>query len=332
MRFPGYARRVANRLPVRTITMPTPYAVGPVNAYLIEAEPLTLVDTGINTPEAQNALALALAGAGYFVESIQRILITHAHPDHYGLIPYLQEASGATVYFPEREIARVRDKQMLFEVGRLLVEAGMPLELLFKMDQQRKKDPGAKVPHEEVVPVKDGDTFEFRADDEVFELQALLMPGHTGGHVVYFEPASRTMFAGDQLLPDVSPNPLLEPSLDEPGQRRRSLEEYLESLERMAKMEIALAYPGHGQPVTRPQHLIESTIEHHLKRKAAVAQRLDAAGKTPYDIAQEVYPHVTGYDTFLAVSEIVAHLDLVVHDGDAVVEEREGVTYYLAAP
>lgn len=320
-------------LPVRPVTMPTPYAVGPVNAYLIEAEPLTLVDTGINTPEARNALVLALAGAGYFVESIERILITHAHPDHYGLIPYLQGASGATVYFPEREIARVRDSQMLFEVGRLLMEAGMPLELLFKMDQQRKKDPLPKVPHEEVVPVKDGDVFAFEgADGAAFEITALLMPGHTGGHVVYFEPETKTLFAGDQLLPDVSPNPLLEPSLDEPGQRRRSLEEYLVSLERMAGMGIELAYPGHGAPVTDPQRLIEGTIEHHLKRKAAVAQRLGPQGRTPYEIAQEVYPHVTGYDVFLAVSEIVAHLDLVVHDGNAVVEEREGVTYYLAAP
>lgn len=96
-------------------------------------------------------------------------------------------------------------------------------------------------------------------------------------------------------------------------------------------MDISLAYPGHGAPVRGPQKLIESTIEHHLKRKAAVAQRLGPSGKTPYDIAQEVYPHVTGYDSFLAVSEIVAHLDLVVHDGNAVVEERDGVTYYRSA-
>ncbi|HYP24731.1 MAG TPA: MBL fold metallo-hydrolase [Actinomycetota bacterium] len=323
----------AQALPVRQVTMPTPYAVGPVNAYLIEAEPLTLVDAGINTPDARNALVLALASAGYFVESLERILVTHAHPDHYGLVPYLQEVSGATVYFPEREIARVRDSQMLFEVGRLLVQAGMPLELLFKMDQQRKKDPAPKVPHDAVVPVKDGDEFHFESpSDTRFTLRALLMPGHTGGHVVYFDDDSKTLFAGDQLLPDVSPNPLLEPSLDEPGQRRRSLQEYLVSLERMAEMRIALAYPGHGAPVEDPQRLIEQTIEHHLKRKAQVAQRLGPDGKTPYQLAQEVYPHVTGYDTFLAVSEIVAHLDLVVHDGNAVVEEREGVTYYLGAP
>ena len=158
--------------------MPTPYAVGPVNAYLIDAEPLTLVDAGINTPQAQNALLLGLASFGFFPQSIERILITHAHPDHYGLVHVLQELSGATVYFPEREIARVRDRQMLFEVGRLLVEAGMPLELLFKMDQERKKDRARpRMSHDEVVPVKHGDTFAFKGEAGDFELETHLYRG-----------------------------------------------------------------------------------------------------------------------------------------------------------
>lgn len=310
--------------------MPTPYAVGPVNAYLIEAEPVTLVDAGINMPQAQNALLIGLAEAGYFPQAIERILITHAHPDHYGLVHVIQELSGATVYFPEREIARVRDRQMLFEVGRLLVEAGMPLELLFKMDQERKKDrtkPGMS--HDEVVPVKHGDRFWFKTHGHAFELEAHLSPGHTGGHIVYFERESRTLFAGDQLLPDVSPNPLLEPSLDEPGERRRSLKEYLSSLEKMAALDPMVAWPGHGDVVRDPQALITRTIEHHLERKQKVAEHLTAEGKSPYEISREIYPDVGGYDSFLAVSEVVAHLDLVVEDGDAIVEDREGVTVYL---
>lgn len=322
----------AQSLPVRRIVLPTPYAVGPVNAYLIEAEPLTLVDAGLNTPQSRNALALAFAASGYFIESVQRVLVTHAHPDHYGLVHVVQEASGATVYFPEREIARVRDRQMLFEVGRLLMEAGMPLELLFRMDQERKKDrtrPG--LDHDTVIPLRDGDTFAFRAEDGAFSLTALDMPGHTGGHMVLHEPVTGTLFAGDQLLPDVSPNPLLEPSLDEPGERRRSLKEYLVSLERMAGMDLKLVYPGHGEPVTEPGALIASTIEHHYKRKANVASHLGPEAKTPYEIAQEIYPKVSGYDVFLAVSEVIAHLDLVVDDGDAVIEDRDGVVYYRAA-
>jgi glyoxylase-like metal-dependent hydrolase (beta-lactamase superfamily II) len=308
--------------------MPTPYAVGPVNAYLIEADPLTLVDAGINTPAANNALVIALTSAGYFPESIQRVLVTHAHPDHYGLVHVIQESSGATVYFPRREIERVRDRQMLFEVGRLLLEAGMPLELLFKMDQERKNDPRPMVKHDEVIPVGDGDRFELETSEGSFELEAMDMPGHTGGHMVYVESTSGTMFAGDQLLPDVTPNPLLEPSLDEPGERRRSLREYIESLQKMAALELTLAYPGHGEPITDPEALIARTIEHHEKRKATVAGHLGREGKSPYELAREIYPKVTGYDVFLGVSEVVAHLDLVVEDGDAIVDERDGVTYY----
>ncbi len=311
--------------------MPTPYAVGPVNCYLIQAEPLTLVDCGINTPEAQRELVLGLERCGIAPESIERILITHAHPDHYGLVSFLQDRSGATVYFPKREIARVRDKQMLFEVGRLLLEAGMPLELLFKMDQQRKAGPQPGIHHDEVVPIDEGDRFAFTAPAGDFELTTLHMPGHTGGHVVFHEPETGTLFAGDQLLPEVSPNPLLEPSLEEPGERRRSLKEYLASLDRMETLGLHLVYPGHGDVVSEPDQLIRATTEHHLKRKVEVAGYLTDEPKTVYEIASEIYPDVSGYDVFLSVSEVVAHLDLVVEDGDAVVDVADGVTLYRSA-
>lgn len=317
---------------VHRIEMPTPYAVGPVNAYLVAADPLTLIDAGINTPQAQNALLLGLESAGFFPQSIERVLITHAHPDHYGLVHVLQEMSGATVYFPEREIARVRDRQMLFEVGRLLIEAGMPLDLLFKMDQARRKDrTKPEMSHDEVIPVKHGDRFGLEASGGSFELETHLSPGHTGGHVIYLEPQSKTLFAGDQLLPNVSPNPLLEPSLDIPGERRRSLKEYLTSLEKMEAMNLSLAYPGHGGVVTEPTALIRRTIEHHIEKKHKVAEHLTTERKSPYEISREIYPDVSDYDTFLAVSEVVAHLDLVVDDGDATIEDREGVTVYLRA-
>lgn len=311
--------------------MPTPYAVGPVNAYLILGEPITLVDAGFNMPQAQNALFLELAAANLFPESIQRVLITHAHPDHYGLLHVIQDRSHATVYFPAGEIRRVRDQQMFMEVGRLLMEAGMPLELLFKMDQRRQNEPRPKMKHDEVVPITGGETFDVTVGGETVSLETHHMPGHTGGHVVYFDPSTRTLFAGDQLLPNTSPNPLLEPSLDEPGERRRSLKEYLGSLDRMHEMDPAIAYPGHGDPITDPRALIEWTIEHHDKRKVTIAGHLDGAGKTPYQLAEELYPDKIGYEAFLAVSEVVAHLDLIVDDGDAVIEERDGVTYYSAA-
>ena len=313
---------------VHRIEIPTPYEVGPVNAYLIDAEPLTLIDAGINTDDGRQAFLDGITRAGRSPDQVERVLVTHAHPDHYGLVHVLQEAGDPAVYFPAREILRVRDRQMLFETGRLLVQAGMPLELLMKMDEARKSNPRPKVRYEDLVSVDDGDRFGF-ADGS--ELVALFMPGHTGGHIVYLDRASRIAFAGDQLLPETSPNPLLEPSLDEPGERRRSLREYLDSLERLDEIGIEVAYPGHGDVVTDPHALIRRTIEHHAERKDAIAERLSADAKTPYELAREFYPHVDDYGSFLAVSEVVAHLDLVVEEGRAAVEEREGVTYYRAA-
>jgi glyoxylase-like metal-dependent hydrolase (beta-lactamase superfamily II) len=306
--------------------MPTPWNIGPVNCYLIESTPLTLIDAGFDSPQGRNILTITLADRGCFLESIERILITHGHPDHYGLVSMIQEASGANVYFPEKEIKRVRDPAMMFETGRLLVEAGMPLELLFKMSTRRGREAamGSGVDHDQVVLVKDGDRFSFGD----FELVAHDMPGHTGGHLVYLEPETKTMFAGDELLPATSPNPLLEPSLTEPGERRRSLKDYLASLQKMGEMGLKLVYPGHGDPVTEPNELIRSTVEHHLKRKVEVAGYLSDEGQSPYQIAERMFPTKMDYEAFLAVSEVVAHLDLVVEDGDGEIVEREGVTYY----
>ncbi|MDQ4145782.1 MAG: MBL fold metallo-hydrolase [Actinomycetota bacterium] len=313
-------------MPVRRIRIPTPYAVGPVNSYLIEAEPLTLVDSGINTTEGKEVLFEGLSSGGTRPQDVRRIIVTHAHYDHYGLIHEIQDVSGATIHFPARELARVGDRQMFAEIGRLLMQAGMPLELLLKMDEARKQSTRPRLQPDDIVPIEDGARFSF---EEGFQLEAHFMPGHSGGHFVYLETVTRTLFAGDQLLPDVSPNPLLEPSLDEPGERRHSLKEYLHSLEAMAAMDPLLVLPGHGDPVEDPQKLIKETTEHHVKRKGDVAAHLDADPKSPFELAQAMYPHVSGYDVFLSVSEVIAHLDLVVEDGDAVAEEDQaGVIRY----
>jgi glyoxylase-like metal-dependent hydrolase (beta-lactamase superfamily II) len=311
---------------VHRIVMPTPYGVGPVNAYLVDGDPLTLVDAGFQTDESKQAFIDQLAATGHQPSDIRRVLVTHGHPDHYGLVPWLQEMD-IEVHFPGHELDRMTGKGMRMHFGRLLLQAGMPLDLLMKMDEHRKKDPRPWLDIPSLLPVHDGDTFEF----DTFQLGAHHVPGHSGGHFVYFEPESRVLFAGDQLLPHVSPNPLLEPSLEDHTQRRRSLVDYLETLERFRKMDASIAYPGHGDPIEDVIGLIDSTIAQHRERKKEVAKLLTGRGQSPYDLAQQMFPGVKGYDIFLSVSEIVAHLDLIEDDGETVIEERDGITYYRAA-
>ena len=313
-------------LPVTSVVMPTPYGVGPVNAYLIDAEPLTLIDAGFQTEESKAAFITKLTESGHEPSDIERVLITHGHPDHYGLVPWLQEMD-VDIHFPERELERMTGKGMRMHFGRLLLQAGMPVDLLIKMDERRKQDPRPWLDIPSLKPVRDGDVFEFTE----FKLEAHHMPGHSGGHFVYFEPDVRTLFADDQLLPHVSPNPLLEPSLEDHTERRRSLVDYLDTLDRLKKMEPAIAYPGHGDPIEDVGALIDRTVTHHLERKSDVAGYLSGQGQSPYEIARQMYPDVKGYDVFLSVSEVVAHLDLVVDDEGAVIDERDGITYYRSA-
>jgi glyoxylase-like metal-dependent hydrolase (beta-lactamase superfamily II) len=177
-------------------------------------------------------------------------------------------------------------------------------------------------------PVRDGDVFEFRD----FMLVAVSLPGHTGGHLGYYEPGSGTLFAGDTLLPHVSPNPLLEPEGESPVQRRRSLKQYLESLDKLDALDISIVYPGHGPVITDPKTIIGYMREHHSRRLEVVMECLNAGGKSPYEVSKELYPSVNGYDHFLAVSEVIGHLDVLVEEKRATSEVREDGVEYFSLP
>ena len=97
---------------VGRIPTPTPFPVGDINSYLVfppaGSESLTLVDTGVRSPESFEALRRGLKEFGFRLEQIERILVTHAHPDHFGQARRLREISGATVYASAIESERMK--------------------------------------------------------------------------------------------------------------------------------------------------------------------------------------------------------------------------------
>lgn len=301
-------------LPVLRIPLPTPFAVGDVNAYVIKAEPLTLVDTGTATIDAENALKIACAAEGLFLEGIRRIVVTHAHPDHYGLGPRIQEISGAEILVGDKEIDKVREGALWWELGRLLLEAGIPYEVLMEMAGFEKEARRMHPAVADAKPVSHGDRLSF---DDGFALEVHHFAGHTGGHICLYEPQTGTMFAGDTLLPTITPNPVMEADPNEPGGRRRSLVQYLASLERLERMDLRIVYPGHGDPITDAKALIRSYREHHEKRSLRIANMLGPEGKSAYQLANEMYPDRDLGDKFLATGEILAHIDILIDRGEA---------------
>ena len=325
--------RSKEALPVETLPLPTPFGVGQVNAFIVAVEPLTLIDAGVNTLAAENALKLGFAAKGLFLESLERILVTHGHPDHYGLVPLICNGGGhVKAYMGEKEIERIGDTGPAWEWSRRLQEAGFPQVLLKELSKVEKRvNRVHKVAQLKCRPIKAGEVFEFRG----FTLEALSLPGHTDGHMGFLERSRGILFAGDTLLPHAYPNPLIEPILepegDSPSRRRHSLKHYLETLDLLQSLDLKVVYPGHGPVITNPGETISYMREHHARRLDQVNSYLTAGGVTAFEVSSVLYPQAESYCRFLAVSEVAAHLDVLVQQGRAGNEIRDdGVEYFFS--
>jgi glyoxylase-like metal-dependent hydrolase (beta-lactamase superfamily II) len=309
------------------IVVPTPYAVGPANVYVLFGDTVALFDCGPNTPATERALLSGLDRIGLAPRDVELIVVSHGHPDHYGLAPRLRELSGCRVLVGRHDVPKLGDRSMLVATGRLLLEAGMPMETLLGMGERESRMGDLRPRVDGVEPLNGGE----RIDLGSFALDVLHLPGHTAGHVCLWHEPSGTLFSGDTLLLDVSPNPLLEPDPRDPAERRRSLVEYLASLDRLAAMPLSVVHPGHGPSIERPAELIERMRGHHARRVEQLGGMLDDEGKSGWQLAGELFPSLEGFDNFLAVSEVLAHVDLLVQQGRAEPLQRDGVTYYRRA-
>src|SRR5215813_15353632 len=118
---------------IHRISVPTPFYVGPVNVYLIQEDPLTLIDDGPRNDESINALRSGLAKLGHKLSDIRRIIISHAHADHYGLARVVVEESGATALIHEWDAPAVLTNTDYKPYRRLLAAAGVPTPAIEKM-------------------------------------------------------------------------------------------------------------------------------------------------------------------------------------------------------
>jgi len=313
-----------NGLRFERIVVPTPYDVGPANVYVLLADPITLFDCGPNTPANENALMLGLARIGISPQQIGQIVLSHGHPDHFGMAPRIRELSGARVFIGRHDLPKLGDASMLVATGKLLLQAGMPMDKLIEMGERERGlgDLRPEVPGAE--PLDGGEVLRF----DGFELEVLHLPGHTAGHVCLFDRRSGVLFSGDTLLLDISPNPLLEPNPLDPTERRRSLVEYLRSLDRLSALPLTRVFPGHGEPIEDPATLIADMRLHHRDRTEKLATMLDDRGKSGWELATELFPTLEGFDNFLAVSEVVAHIDLLIEGGRAEQVVSGGIALY----
>ncbi len=323
-----FLREEITLLPVHQISLPTPYRVGPVNVYLILSEPYTLVDAGPETPEARAILKEALAVRNLSLFDLKRVILTHSHADHSSLAGWLQDVSGAKVYVHPIELNRMlRPRNFFAERLPFLSETGCPQTIIQQMIAMRDKLPAPKIRQDGAVELKGGEELPF----EDGGLKVYHFPGHAPGHLCLYDPEEGNFFSGDFLLPHITPNPFVEFEPDHPGRRVHTLSIYLKGLKKVNDMAIKTVWPGHGGVFSGHRKLVASYCEHHENRLQYLLEILGRNGElTVFQLSRLVYPDLNGFDIFLGLSEIQAHLDVLSERGLVSARAQEKVFYYRA--
>lgn len=296
---------------------------------------MTLVDCGPRYEPARQVLTEALSDLGFGADDVRRVLLTHAHADHCGLAAELARISGAEVWTHAANLSSLaeqgsvvrawfRDVRRALSYARLMRWSGVPLSLMMKLARMRHGIGRYSEPLTADHTLDDGDVVRLGCEN----WQVLHTPGHTGGLICLYQPERRLLISSDHLLRDISSNPIVDPPTSRRSERPRRLVQYLEQLRRVAELDVALALPGHGPPITDHRKLIQQRLAFHEERADRILETLDEGGFTAYQIANRLFFDLDAVDAFLAISEVIGHLQWLQLRGLVAEEKRLGVAYW----
>ncbi len=305
---------------IHCLPIPTPFAVGRVNTYLVEGDPLTLIDTGPNSGKALDELERALAAHGRRIEDLELILVTHQHIDHLGLVGILARRSGAEVAALDRlapylgAYAEQAEADDAFSFA-LMRTHGIPedvAEALRSVSAAFRAWGGAATV---TRPLAAGDRLELGGRT----FRVLHRPGHSPSDTVLWDEASGLLIAADHLIRHISSNPLVTRPLPgtEPadGARPRALITYIESLGATRELPVSLALSGHGEPIEDHAALIGSRLAMHRRRARRIGKLIAGQPRTAYEIAQAMWGNIAVTQAYLTLSEVLGHVDLLLAGG-----------------
>jgi glyoxylase-like metal-dependent hydrolase (beta-lactamase superfamily II) len=318
---------------VHRLEIPPPYAIGTVNAFLIEDDPLTLIDCGPASTTALDALEDALAVRGYALQDVRLLLVTHQHTDHLGLAASLARRAGT-------------------EIACLAGLAEISVDFAYAEEEHQA---AAAVMRRHGVPDDVVDTLEastrpirhwgppFRADRQLLEgeaielrdrrLQVVHAPGHSPTDTLFVDPERRALFAGDHLLAHTSANGLVvsRPPGSPVRERYPALIDYAASLRATRAIDVDVVHTGHGEPVTDHRALVDKRLAQHESRCERLLDLVRERPRSVHDLAFEIWGRRARQQCLLTTSEVLGHLDMLVERGAVREADDEDVVLWESA-
>lgn len=296
---------------IQQLTIPTPYAVGDVNAFLVKSDTLSLFDAGPRTPEALEAIKNGLKGFGYSLEDIEQVFLTHHHPDHSG---WADGFPNAILYGHEyNNLWLTRDPDFIkfhdhFYMERFK-EQGVPekaLGIVGKM--KRAADFMAERPLDHLL--KEGDELPGHPGWTVLETL-----GHAQSHLSFWNPDRNELIGGDLLLEKVSSNPLVEPPKSPEYARPKTMLQYNASLKRLLELPVDKVFSGHGIPVTDVHELIGKRLQKQHERAMKVYEMLNEGPQSVFELTVQLFPAAYKRELGLTLSETLGQMDYLMDLG-----------------
>jgi glyoxylase-like metal-dependent hydrolase (beta-lactamase superfamily II) len=316
---------------IHCLPVPTPFAVGRINCYLIEGDPLTLIDAGPRSERSLTELESLVAATGHSIEEIGLVVATHQHIDHIGLIDTVVRRSEAEVAALDLAVDRLAEFGMNSEAEdnlavSLMLSHGIAPEIAntLRSLSTTYRDYGAAVKVTRPLPA-DGT---LKLSDR--ELTVLHRPGHSPSDTVFWDRERRMAFGGDHLLSHISSNPLISRPLDGSSGRTRSLVNYNDSMAKTREMPIDLMLSGHGDPITDHAGLIDRRMAAQVRRLEKIEGIISDRPRTAHAVAEEIWGNVAVTQAFLTLSEVIGHTDILQDEGRVIEREEDGLLIFEA--
>ncbi|HWF51782.1 MAG TPA: MBL fold metallo-hydrolase [Solirubrobacteraceae bacterium] len=323
----------AERAGIHRLALPTPFLVGRINCYLIDDDPLTLIDTGPNSGLALDELERGLAAHGKRIEDLELIVITHQHLDHIGLLEILVRRSGAEVAALDllapylATFSESMDGDDRFAES-LMRSHGVPEDMVIALRAVSSAFRAWGSSAEVTRPLAHGATLELR--DRT--LRVLHRPGHSPSDTVFFDERRSLLLAGDHLIAHISSNPFVSRPLgaDPDVERPHALLAYIDSMWATRELEAELTLPGHGDPILDHRTLIDQRFTMHERRARKILAMIRDHPLTAYEIARAMWGTAAVTQAYLTLSEVLGHVDMLVRDGLARERESDGIVRFEA--
>lgn len=321
--------------PIR-LELPTGLDVGPVNVYLFRQPEPVLVDAGIRSADSWEALQFGLAEHNLTVMDISRVIITHPHVDHFGQAGTIAAHSDADIWICDLGAAWLTDSAEMWQQRLDYYRQDFLTSVGFDQPTINLITGGMKAIADQSDPIPPGRVHTFAPDGRLqmggLTWQVIHTPGHSSAQTCFYQPDTQQLLSADHLL-QTTPTPVVERPLSAQD-RLPALPQFMQSLDRVAALDIEAVYPGHGRPFGSRFNLdhhavIQKQCERIQQRKAECLQHIRGGFHTPADLVDKLYAHHPPQFRFAGLWMLIGYLDLLLADGAIRQETIAGVWHYF---